>query len=487
MNSSIPNWQQVCDTFRQIWGYETFRPPQGEIIQCLLKTQDAVVVMPTGGGKSVCFQLPALLQQGVTLVISPLVALMEDQAQQLQQRGLKVGLLHNELPRMQRQGTLNALERQELRLLYLSPETLLSPPVWERLIQPHLKINGMIIDEAHCLTQWGTSFRPTYYRLGAVRPALLRHKPSGSRMAIAAFTATADTHTQSKIEQILQLDQPQKFLLSPYRPNLHLQVQTTWTLRCRRSQLLEFIRPKKGQSGLIYVRSRRDSETLSQWLKSLNYATAPYHAGLSSQQRRFLEARWLENALDFVVCTSAFGLGINKPDVRWVVHFQAPYLLCEYLQEVGRGGRDGQPTTALALVSEPTGWLDSTDQQRRKFLVNQLYKQYQQTQQIAKKLPHHGEIATVARQFRGGEMALALLYDAHRLQWLDPFHYQFFPNQSQASLVHFNVEQQQLQLQMMEYLRSNHCRWQYILKTFGFTEQAKGFRCGHCDNCSRQR
>ena len=194
--SETTGWENVRVAFKKIWGYEDFRPPQGEIIRSLLSKRDTLIVMPTGGGKSICFQLPALLQSGLTLVVSPLVALMENQVQELRQRHLPAALLHSELPSYQRKQTLQALERQQLRLLYLSPETLLSPPVWERLCQPQLKINGLILDEAHCLVQWGETFRPAYRRLGAVRPALLKSKPEGTQIAIASFTATADPTAQ---------------------------------------------------------------------------------------------------------------------------------------------------------------------------------------------------------------------------------------------------------------------------------------------------
>ena len=171
--SETTSWNEVRAAFQKIWGYDDFRQPQGEIVRCLLEKRDALIVMPTGGGKSICFQLPALLQTGLTLVVSPLVALMENQVQELRQLRLPAALLHSELPAWERKKTLQALERQQLRLLYLSPETLLSPPVWERLCQPQLKINGLILDEAHCLVQWGDTFRPAYRRLGTIRPTLL--------------------------------------------------------------------------------------------------------------------------------------------------------------------------------------------------------------------------------------------------------------------------------------------------------------------------
>ncbi|NEO29692.1 MAG: ATP-dependent DNA helicase RecQ [Symploca sp. SIO3C6] len=482
-NSEIASWTEVRAALKKIWGYDNFRPPQGEIVRSLLSKRDALIVLPTGGGKSICFQLPALLKTGLTLVVSPLVALMENQVQELRHLQLSAALLHSELPTYQRRHTLQALERQQLRLLYLSPETLLSVPVWERLSQPQLRINGIILDEAHCLVQWGDTFRPAYRRLGAVRTTLLRYKPQGTKIAIAAFTATADPSAQQTICKVLQLQKPEIFLISPYRKNLQFRVQTVWTPRGRRQQMLKFIRGKNQQTGLVYVRSRRDSEELAEWFGQLGYATAAYHAGLSPQQRRNIEASWLKDKIQFAVCTCAFGMGINKPDVRWVVHFSPPQLLSEYIQEVGRGGRDGKPAEALTLVSEPTGWLNPEDKQRCKFFAAKMRSQYQDAQRLVKQLPRQGEIATVAREFRDGAVALALLHSANQLEWLDPFYYRQQRSQQSISLGQLIAKQQQQFNQMNKYLTTGECRWKFLLRAFGFTQEASGFRCGNCDNC----
>lgn len=481
-NSDTTSWQEVRAAFKRIWGYDDFRPPQGEIIRSLLEKRDALIVMPTGGGKSICFQLPAFLQNGLTLVISPLVALMENQVQELRDRKLPAALLHSELTTWERKKTLQNLEK--LRLLYLSPETLLSAPVWEKLCQPQLEINGLILDEAHCLVQWGETFRPAYRRLGAVRPALLKSKPAGTKIAIAAFTATADPKARATIQQVLQLQKPAAFQISPYRQNLHLKVQTIWTPRGRRQGMLKFIQARPNQAGLVYVRTRRDSEELTELLRQKGYATAAYHAGLSPEERREIEASWLGGKMPFVVCTCAFGMGINKPDVRWVIHYHSPLLLSEYVQEVGRAGRDGKPAEALTLVSEATGWLNPEDKHRRKFFAGKMRSQYQEAQAIASKLPTQGEVATVAKQFRDGAVALALLHSAGQLEWQSPFDYIRHPSGKSCSFGELNAQQQQFQSQMTQYLTSRECRWQFLLQAFGFPKEAAGWRCGHCDNCN---
>ena len=474
------SWTKARNTLKQVWGYEDFRPPQGEIIHSLLAKKDALIIMPTGGGKSICFQVPALLQTGLTLVISPLVALMENQVQDLRQRQLKAALLHSELPIKQRRITLQALERQQLRLLYLSPETLLSPQVWERLCQPQLVINGLILDEAHCLAQWGDTFRPAYRRLGAVRPALLKFKPPGTKIAIAAFTATADPTAQRIIQTSLQLQQPRVFRLNPYRHNICPQVRIIWTPRGRKQQLCQFIQNRPKKPGLVYVRTRRDSENLAAMLSGMGYATAAYHGGLGGEIRRRLEADWLEGRIPFVICTSAFGMGIDKPNCRWVVHFQAPLLLSEYVQEIGRGGRDGKKAEALTLISEPTGWLAPEDKQRQRFFLDQMRSQQLEAQKLIKKIPSQGEVAAVVREFPQAAIALSLLHSNGQLKWLDPFHYVVVSGKQKSQKKQLDAAQQ-----MNKYLNTKKCRWQFLLNAFGFSKEAENWHCGHCDNCCR--
>ncbi|BAY87240.1 ATP-dependent DNA helicase RecQ [Calothrix parasitica NIES-267] len=481
--AQIPSWQTVRTTFQQIWGYEDFRPPQGEIVQSLLAKKDTLIIMPTGGGKSICFQLPALLQTGLTLVVSPLVALMENQVQELKERKLKAALLHSQLSSSQRRQTLQALERQQLRLLYLSPETLLSPPVWERLSHPELVINGLILDEAHCLVQWGDTFRPAYRRLGAVRPALLKSKRRGTKIALAAFTATADPLAQTVISETLRLQQPAVFKLNPYRSNLNPNVRIIWTPQGRRQQLFKFIHKNQHSSGLVYARTRKDTENLAAWLTQKGYKTASYHGGLGAEARRQIEASWLGGKIPFVVCTSAFGMGINKPDVRWVIHYQAPLLLSEYVQEIGRAGRDGKPAEAMTLISEPTGLLNPEDKQRQKFFEDKLREQQLTAKQLIKKLPAKGELEAVKKKNPDAVLALSLLHSMGKLKWIDPFNYSIDKNSKKES----NNNQQQLNPtnQMQQYLNTRKCRWQFLLTAFGFEKEATNLRCGHCDNCRK--
>ncbi len=474
-------WQQVWQRFRDIWGYDDFRSPQGEIVRCLLAGQDALVVMPTGGGKSICFQLPALMQSGLTLVVSPLVALMEDQVRELRQKRLPAALLHSQMTKGDRHRVMDQLRRQQLRLLYLSPETLLSSPLWSVLCAPELRLNGIILDEAHCLTQWGDTFRPAYRRLGAVRAALLAHKPAGTAIALAAFTATADPQAQDTLRTVLQLHNPQQFLLNPYRDNLALAVQRVWTPRGRRQRLWQWVEAHRGKTGLVYVRSRRGTEELAQWLTQQGLTALAYHAGLSAQRRRQVEAQWLSGEVPIVVCTSAFGMGINKPDCRWIAHFNPPALLSEYVQEVGRAGRDGKPAAAMMWVSEPTGWLDPTDQQLLQAFRQRGRSLQQSAHRLLRQLPEQGSIQAIAHSHKDGELALAWLHSQGAVEWVDPFHYaRCRPSHAPTSHAHTAMD-------IEHYIAARGCRWQALLQAFGFAAEARQMQCGRCDRCQRLR
>ncbi len=477
------NLQFLKNNLKKYWGYDDFRYPQAEIITAILSGKDCLVVMPTGGGKSLCFQLPALLQQGLTLVISPLVALMENQVQELRQKNLPASILHSEILKRDRTSTLNLLENQQLRLLYLSPETLLSPAIWKIISRPNLIINALILDEAHCLAQWGDSFRPAYLRLGMIRSNLIQSKLNQPPIAMAAFTATADQTTQQVIREYLQLSNPEKFLLSPYRDNLQIKVKAIWTARGRKQELINYINKNKQRSGLIYVRTRKDSQNIAQLLNELGYPNQAYHGGLEASIRRSIEKDWLKERIKFVVCTSAFGMGINKSNLRWVFHYQAPLLLSEYIQEIGRGGRDGKLTEAITLISEKTGWLNPEDKQRSQYFLQRQIKQYQQALRLITQLPQQGSIENLHRD---KQLYLSILHFSKQLHWLDPFHYQIIPKNPQGAIASLCDQQKKLVQLTQEYMTTKKCRWAFLLKAFGFAP-GENFRCGKCDNCGSSK
>jgi ATP-dependent DNA helicase RecQ len=469
---------------QKYWGYDAFRSNQAEIIQTLCDQRDALMVMPTGGGKSLCFQVPALLHPGLTIVVSPLVALMEDQVQALrsrsvsgrESRGIAAAAVHYQMVKTDRRKALWQLENGRLKLLYVSPEMLLSPPIWQRLGQPDLVISSLVLDEAHCLSQWGDSFRPSYLRLGAVRSALLQTKPQGTKINLAAFTATADPSVQQAICQGLQLQEPQIFHSSPYRSNLQLSVKFIFTQYQREQKLKQFIRSQNRTSGIVYVRTRNESERLAEWLQKSGFAVAAYHAGLTTGERRPIEQQWLTDKLQFVICTNAFGMGVDKASVRWVAHYHAPLELSEYLQEIGRSGRDGAIAQILLLASEPTGWVDGSDRQRWQYFEQQLQQQQQQAVKLLSQLPPQGNVDELRKQYPQVPMALALLQMQGKLVWHDPFEFaitdRFEPKAKGKSA----------RSDMRSYLKAKGCRWRFLLGAFG-VDLVTDWRCGHCDRC----
>ncbi len=462
---------------QKYWGYDAFRSNQAEIIQTLIEQRDALIVMPTGGGKSLCFQIPALLQPGLTIVVSPLVALMEDQVQALRSRGIAAAAVHYQMFKVDRRKALAELTTGNLQLLYVSPEMLLSPPIWERLNQPELVISSLIVDEAHCLSQWGDSFRPSYFRLGAVRSALLQTKPPGIKINLAAFTATADPDVQQVICQGLQLQDPQIFQTSPYRSNLRLSVKFVFTQYQREQQLKQFIQSQNHTSGIVYVRTRNESERLATWLGNTGFITAAYHAGLTTADRRTIEQQWLTDKLQFVICTNAFGMGVDKAAVRWIAHFHAPLELSEYLQEIGRSGRDGAMAQILLLASEPTGWLDGGDRQRWQYFAQQQQTLQARAFSLVKDLPLRGNVDELRREHPSIGLALALLQTQEKLVWHDPFEFAILGQMTKTVTCRSMPD-------MRDYLKAKGCRWRFLLAAFG-VEQSEDWACGQCDRCSR--
>jgi ATP-dependent DNA helicase RecQ len=268
--------------------------------------------------------------------------------------------------------------------------------------------------------------------------------------------------------------------LSPYRSNLHLAVKTVWTPKGRNRALLNFIQARPDQGGLIYVRTRRATEDLANWLRLEGFSVLAYHAGLAAAPRRQIEADWIAGRCQFVVSTSAFGMGVNKPDCRWVVHYHAPSTLSEYVQEVGRGGRDGQRADALTLISEPTGWFDPQDKQRWQFFANSSLQLQREAQRLVKRLPREGTVQAVTQRYDKGAIALALLHSSGQLTWLDPFRYRLTPAAAAATQSNFAETVQEMQ----GYLFGKDCRWQRLLTQFGFHREAQGMQCGHCDRCA---
>jgi ATP-dependent DNA helicase RecQ len=321
----------------QVFGFDQFRPGQEEIVQAVMDGRDTLAIMPTGGGKSLCFQLPALCRPGVTLVVSPLIALMRDQVRALRAAGAPAGALTSGNTDAETEEVFQALDEGRLKLLYLAPERLASPATLPLLRR--IGVSMIAVDEAHCVSQWGHDFRPDYLRVGELRRAL--------DVPLAAFTATADAETRAEIvERLFGGRPPATFLRGFDRPNIHLAFGVKDSPR---DQILGFAAARRGQSGIVYCATRAKTETLATALRAERHSACHYHGGMDAEDRRRVEIRFQQEDGLIVVATIAFGMGIDKPDIRWVAHADLPKSIESYYQEIGRAGRDGAPAETLTL------------------------------------------------------------------------------------------------------------------------------------------
>ncbi|MEM1233162.1 MAG: DNA helicase RecQ [Pseudomonadota bacterium] len=325
------------DTLREVFGFDAFRPGQQEIVEAVTGGKDVLAIMPTGGGKSLCFQLPALLREGVTVVISPLIALMRDQVRALQEAGVSAGALTSGNTEEETTQVWEALDAGTLKLLYIAPERLAAGSSLGMLRR--IDVSLIAVDEAHCVSQWGHDFRPDYLRVGELRRAL--------NVPLAAFTATADIETRAEIvEKLFDGRAPETFLHGFDRPNLTLAFQPKTKPR---EQILSFAAARKDQSGIVYCGTRAKTETIAHALRAEGHAACHYHGGMAAEDRRVVEARFQREDGLIVVATVAFGMGVDKPDIRWVAHADLPKSIEAYYQEIGRAGRDGDPAETLTL------------------------------------------------------------------------------------------------------------------------------------------
>jgi len=329
------NQPQPADILRSVFGYTSFRPHQEEVIAAVTAGRDAFVLMPTGGGKSLCYQVPALCRPGVAIVVSPLISLMKDQVDALVANGVRAAFYNSSLKSAEARAVLARLHAGELDLLYLAPERLMAPDFLARLRQVPIAL--VAIDEAHCVSQWGHDFRPEYLALGALR----RHFP---QVPVVALTATADPQTRADILARLGLKQARVFVAGFDRPNIRYNVVDKHKPF---AQLQAFLKGRRGEAGIVYALSRKRVEEVAARLAAAGLRAAPYHAGLADAERRRVQENFLRDDVQVVVATVAFGMGIDKPNVRFVVHYDLPKNLESYYQETGRAGRDGLPAEAL--------------------------------------------------------------------------------------------------------------------------------------------
>ena len=396
---------------QRVFGYDQFRPGQEALIDGVLSGRDVFGIMPTGGGKSMCYQIPALLLPGITLVVSPLISLMRDQVMALKAAGIQAAFINSTLTASQLHAVYRNLRAGQYKLVYVAPERLDTPSFLDLAAQ--LPIQFLAVDEAHCISQWGQDFRPSYLRIVQFIQALPR------RPVIGAYTATATEQVRQDVERILMLRSPVRTVTGFDRPNLYFEVQKP---EMRDQQLRQLIRHRQGKSGIIYCSTRKNVETVCQMLCDQGFAATRYHAGLSEQERNENQEDFLYDRKPIMVATNAFGMGIDKSNVSFVIHYNMPKSMEAYYQEAGRAGRDGSPAECILLYK-------GFDVQTARFLIN-----------------------------NGSEN-----------EELDPAQREIIRQQDLRRLE-----------AMVGYCKTNQCLRHYILDYFG---QKAPELCGNCGNC----
>jgi ATP-dependent DNA helicase RecQ len=479
-----PTPRQLREKLREHFGFKRFRPGQAEAIRSALEGNDTLVIMPTGSGKSICFQLPALEMEGTTIVVSPLIALMKDQADHLEEHGVEVATMNSTLSASEQREAEADIAAGRTELVYTTPERLARPAFRDLLRRRPIDL--FVVDEAHCISQWGHDFRPEYLALGEAIEDL-------GRPPVLAMTATATPDVVEDILEQLHIRDAEIVHTGFYRPNLDLAVVPTAGDADKRARLLELLARTEG-TGIIYTATVKAVEELTDFLQAHGLEAAGYHGRMALKKRHAAQDAFMNGRVKAMVATNAFGLGIDKPDIRFVIHYHIPGTIEAFYQEVGRAGRDGEPARCTLLYDPEDRKLQRFFQGGRYPTEDDLINAYHVLKQFADRAqgPTLDEMNVVSPLSKARlRTCLSIFLNRSIVRREQRNRYRLLlPDLTSDQLARAGVsyrerrERDQLKLQqMLDYAESVECRWRTLLDYFG-SEELDGNRCGHCDRCA---
>jgi ATP-dependent DNA helicase RecQ len=472
-------------TLRRTFGFRALREGQEEVIRSIIAGRDTLAIMPTGAGKSLCYQLPGAELPGTTVIVSPLISLMKDQVDKLRELGIDAAQVNSTLTAGEESAVLEEIRKEQREFVFVTPERLAQPEFLETLRSN--AIDFFVVDEAHCISQWGHDFRPAYLRLREAIAAL-------GNPTILALTATATPEVVDDIRHQLGREEMEVVDIGVYRENLHFEVIPTPREDSKRETLARLLGEAKG-TGIVYVSTIKDCEAVTDHLESLGFSVARYHGRLGARERKRTQDRFMAGEVQVIVATNAFGMGIDKPDIRYVVHYNLPGTLEAYYQEAGRAGRDGEPARCILFYQ-------AEDRNTQIFFLNGRYPKREHFAAVYKALERLGaerrELAAPEVQERAStvvlgkvRVVLATMKDLEMVAEPEPGLYRLTRGGLSAEELEemagryerrAEVDRDKLR-RMVLYAQTALCRWKAILEYFG--EEPEWQRCGHCDNCAR--